>query len=119
MKRKNRLKNIEKKKCVEINATNLTVNENSVADIVSDWTKIPVKRLTEGETKRLAALEKELHKRVIGQEEAVKAVAQAVKRGRVGLKDPNRPIGSFLVPWTDRCRQNRTFKGTCGSCVWQ
>lgn len=75
---------------------NLTVNENSVADIVSDWTKIPVKRLTEGETKRLAALEKELHKRVIGQEEAVKAVAQAVKRGRVGLKDPNRPIGSFL-----------------------
>ena len=74
----------------------LTVNENSVADIVSDWTKIPVKKLTEGETRRLASLEKELHKRVIGQEEAVKAVAQAVKRGRVGLKDPNRPIGSFL-----------------------
>nr|WP_295264162.1 ATP-dependent Clp protease ATP-binding subunit [uncultured Blautia sp.] len=74
----------------------LTVTENSVADIVSDWTKIPVKKLTGGETKRLAALEKELHKRVIGQEEAVKAVAQAVKRGRVGLKDPQRPIGSFL-----------------------
>ena len=74
----------------------LTVTEASVADIVSDWTKIPVQRLTEGETKRLAHLEKELHKRVIGQEEAVKAVAQAVKRGRVGLKDPNRPIGSFL-----------------------
>ncbi len=74
----------------------LTVTENSVADIVSDWTKIPVQRLTEGETKRLAHLEKELHKRVIGQDEAVKAVAQAVKRGRVGLKDPGRPIGSFL-----------------------
>ena len=74
----------------------LTVTENSVADIVSDWTKIPVKKLTDGETKRLAALEKELHKRVIGQDEAVKAVAQAVKRGRVGLKDPHRPIGSFL-----------------------
>lgn len=74
----------------------LAVTEASVADIVSDWTKIPVKRLTEGETKRLAHLEKELHKRVIGQEEAVKAVAQAVKRGRVGLKDPGRPIGSFL-----------------------
>ena len=74
----------------------LTVTENSVADIVSDWTKIPVKKLTDGETKRLAALEKELHKRVIGQNEAVKAVAQAVKRGRVGLKDPHRPIGSFL-----------------------
>lgn len=74
----------------------LMVTEVSVADIVSDWTKIPVQRLTEGESKRLANLEKELHKRVIGQEEAVSAVAQAVKRGRVGLKDPARPIGSFL-----------------------
>ena len=72
------------------------VDEKAVADIVSDWTKIPVQRLTESETKRLAQLEKELHKRVIGQEESVKAVAQAVKRGRVGLKDPARPIGSFL-----------------------
>lgn len=74
----------------------MVVTEIAIADIISDWTKIPVQRLTEGETKRLAHLEKELHKRVIGQEEAVKAVAQAVKRGRVGLKDPNRPIGSFL-----------------------
>ena len=72
------------------------VDEKAVATIVSDWTKIPVQRLTEGETRRLAQLEKELHKRVIGQEEAVRAVSQAVKRGRVGLKDPNRPIGSFL-----------------------
>ncbi|MDO5136453.1 MAG: ATP-dependent Clp protease ATP-binding subunit [Eubacteriales bacterium] len=74
----------------------LVVDEGAVASIVSDWTKIPVQRLTEGETKRLAQLEKELHKRVVGQEEAVAAVAQAVKRGRVGLKDPRRPIGSFL-----------------------
>ncbi|MGN8631442.1 ATP-dependent Clp protease ATP-binding subunit [Blautia sp. HCP3S3_G3] len=74
----------------------MVVTELSVADIISDWTRIPVQRLTEGETKRLAHLEKELHRRVIGQEAAVKAVAQAVKRGRVGLKDPNRPIGSFL-----------------------
>ena len=74
----------------------LVVDEAAVAATISDWTKIPLQRLTEGETKRLARLEKELHKRVIGQEEAVKAVAQAVKRGRVGLKDPNRPIGSFL-----------------------
>ena len=74
----------------------LGVDEAAVAATISDWTKIPLQRLTEGETKRLARLEKELHKRVIGQEEAVKAVAQAVKRGRVGLKDPNRPIGSFL-----------------------
>ena len=72
------------------------VDEKAVASIVSDWTKIPVQRLTEAETRRLAQLEKELHKRVIGQEEAVHAVSQAVKRGRVGLKDPNRPIGSFL-----------------------
>ena len=72
------------------------VDEKAVASIVSDWTKIPVQRLTEGETRRLAQLEKELHKRVIGQEEAVRAVSQAVKRGREGLKDPNRPIGSFL-----------------------
>ena len=74
----------------------MAVTEGSVAGIISDWTKIPLQRLTEGETKRLARLEKELHKRVVGQEEAVNAVAQAVKRGRVGLKDPARPIGSFL-----------------------
>lgn len=72
------------------------VDEEAVADIVSGWTKIPVNKLAEGESRRLARLEKTLHKRVIGQEEAVKAVAQAVKRGRVGLKDPSRPIGSFL-----------------------
>ena len=72
------------------------VTENTVADIISEWTRIPVKKLTESETKRLSRLEKELHRRVIGQDEAVRAVAQAVKRGRVGLKDPNRPIGSFL-----------------------
>ncbi|MCF0133208.1 MAG: ATP-dependent Clp protease ATP-binding subunit [Blautia sp.] len=74
----------------------LIVDENVIASVVSDWTKIPVQKLTQGETKRLAQLEKELRRRVIGQEEAVAAVAQAVKRGRVGLKDPNRPIGSFL-----------------------
>lgn len=74
----------------------LQVNEEDIAGIVSDWTKIPVQRLAEGESKRLARLEKELHKRVIGQNEAVDAVAKAIKRGRVGLKDPNRPTGSFL-----------------------
>ncbi len=72
------------------------VTEETVAEVISEWTKIPVQKLTEGETRRLARLEAELHKRVIGQEEAVKAVSQAVKRGRVGLKDPKRPIGSFL-----------------------
>ncbi|MDD6215228.1 MAG: ATP-dependent Clp protease ATP-binding subunit, partial [Roseburia sp.] len=73
-----------------------TVGENEIADVVSGWTKIPVKKLTEGEAQRLRKLETTLHKRVIGQEDAVTAVAKAVRRGRVGLKDPNRPIGSFL-----------------------
>ena len=75
---------------------NRSVTEEAVADIVSGWTKIPVSQLQEEETKRLARLESVLHKRVVGQEEAVAAVAKAIKRGRVGLKDPNRPIGSFL-----------------------
>ena len=72
------------------------LKENDVASIVSQWTKIPVVRLAEKESKRLARLEGELHKRLIGQDEAVKAVSSAVRRGRVGLKDPNRPTGSFL-----------------------
>ena len=75
----------------------LVVTEEAVAEVVSDWTKIPVKKLAEGESKRLAKLEQILHRRVIGQDEAVTAVARAVKRGRVGLKDPKRPIGSFLL----------------------
>ncbi len=72
------------------------MGEDEIADIVSGWTKIPVKRLAEGEAARLRRLESTLHKRVIGQEDAVGAVAKAVRRGRVGLKDPRRPIGSFL-----------------------
>ena len=74
----------------------MQVTEENIAQIVSSWTKIPVQKLAQKESKRLASLEKELHKRVIGQEEAVEAVAKAIKRGRVGLKDPSRPIGSFL-----------------------
>lgn len=72
------------------------VGENEIAEVVSQWTKIPVKKLAEEETAKLRKLESVLHKRVVGQEEAVNAVAKAVRRGRVGLKDPNRPIGSFL-----------------------
>ena len=74
----------------------MQVTEENIAQIVSSWTKIPVQKLAQKESKRLAGLEKELYKRVIGQEEAVEAVAKAIKRGRVGLKDPARPIGSFL-----------------------
>lgn len=72
------------------------VTEEQIAATVSRWTKIPVQRLAEAESQRLRRLEQTLHKRVIGQDEAVTAVAKAVKRGRVGLKDPKRPIGSFL-----------------------
>lgn len=72
------------------------VTEDDIADVVSAWTKVPVRKLKESDTERLVKLEQILHGRVIGQEEAVSAVARAVKRGRVGLKDPKRPVGSFL-----------------------
>ena len=72
------------------------LSPEDVAEVVHMWTKIPVTRLTEKENKRLMRLEKTLHKRIIGQDEAVTKIAKAVRRGRVGLKDPNRPIGSFL-----------------------
>lgn len=78
------------------NSNRPVVTEEAVADTVSGWTRIPVEKLKETESKRLARLENILHKRVIGQEEAVTAVAKAIRRGRVGLKDPKRPIGSFL-----------------------
>lgn len=74
----------------------LTVGEGEIADVVSGWTKIPVRKLEEEESERLKRLEAILHERVVGQEEAVKAVSRAIRRGRVGLKDPKRPIGSFL-----------------------
>lgn len=74
----------------------LTVGENEVADVVAGWTKIPVKKLAEEESERLKNLENILHERVVGQEEAITAVSKAIRRGRIGLKDPKRPIGSFL-----------------------
>ena len=85
---KNYEKKMQEKDCV--------VDENAIAEVVSIWTKIPVKKLAEKESERLLKLETTLHKRVIGQEEAVGAVARAIRRGRVGLQDPNRPLGSFL-----------------------
>ena len=72
------------------------VDEEDIARVVSVWTKVPLEKIAEKESERLLKLEDELHKRVIGQEEAVTAVAKAMRRGRTGLKDPNRPIGSFL-----------------------
>jgi ATP-dependent Clp protease ATP-binding subunit ClpC len=84
---------VEEKKRTE---DQLVVNDSEIADIVSSWTKIPVRKLEEEESQRLQNLENILHERVIGQEEAVTAVSKAIRRGRVGLKDPDRPIGSFL-----------------------
>ena len=80
----------------ELGKTVPEVNEENIADIVSSWTGIPVSRLVEAETQRLLAMESEIHKRLIGQDEAVKIVCQAVRRARAGLKDPRRPIGSFI-----------------------
>ena len=84
-------KSIERK-----NKRRVAVSARDVADVVSSWTKIPVKQLEEKESERLMRLESTLHRRMIGQDEAVTAVAKAIRRGRVGLKDPKRPIGSFL-----------------------
>lgn len=80
----------------EKNNRNLVVDEDSIALVVSDWTKIPVNKLSIGESERLMKLEETLHERVVGQDEAVTSIARAIRRGRVGLKDPKRPIGSFL-----------------------
>ena len=77
-------------------ARELQVTENEIAAVIADWTKIPVQKLQEEEMERLRHLEEILHERVVGQEEAVTAISKAVRRGRVGLKDPKRPIGSFL-----------------------
>mgnify|MGYP004468126451 FL=1 len=74
----------------------ITLTEEDIAEVISSWTRIPVKKLTQDENEKLKNLEKSLHERVVGQNEAVEAVAKAIRRGRVGLKDPNRPIGSFL-----------------------
>ncbi len=80
----------------EKNEKKLIIDENEIAEVVSKWAKIPVKKLEEEETQRLNNLEATLHQRVVGQNEAVVAVSKAIRRGRVGLKDPKRPIGSFL-----------------------
>ncbi|MBR7163068.1 MAG: ATP-dependent Clp protease ATP-binding subunit, partial [Clostridia bacterium] len=82
-----------REKCKDIK---LSIGEDEIAEIVSGWTGIPVKRITEGESEKLARLEDVLAKRVVGQDEAVSAVAKAIKRARAGLKDPKRPIGSFI-----------------------
>ena len=103
----------------EKNSRPLFVDEEEIADVVSGWTKIPVSKLKEEETERLLKLESILHERVVGQEEAVTAVSKAIRRGRVGLKDPRRPIGSFLflgptgVGKTELCKALAEAIGRC------
>ncbi len=91
-----RIKAIRRQMEEERNSSKAVVTDNDIAGVIADWTKIPVQKLQEEETERLRKLEEILHKRVVGQEEAVNAVSKAVRRGRAGLKDPRRPIGSFL-----------------------
>ena len=91
-----KIESIHKKIENERKKQNICVDDNDIAAVIADWTKIPVQKLQEAETERLKKLEQILHERVVGQKEAVEAVSKAVRRGRVGLKDPDRPIGSFL-----------------------
>lgn len=93
---KEKLGNMKKEWTTHNSVKTLTVNEEKIAKVVSNWTKIPIEKLTEKESEKLLNLENILHKRVIGQNEAVKSIARAVRRARVGIKDPNRPIGSFI-----------------------
>ena len=95
-KKREKIEKIREKWQKEKTSRKLTVGEGEIVDVVSGWTKIPVRKLAEEESERLRKLESILHERVVGQEEAVTAVAKAIRRGRVGLKDPKRPIGSFL-----------------------
>lgn len=93
---KDELSQIKKEWTTNNQVNSLTVSEENIANVVSSWTKIPVEKLTEKESDKLLRMEEILKKRVVGQEEAVKAVARAVRRARVGLRDPKRPIGSFI-----------------------
>ena len=87
----------DNKKWKNKTSKNVTIlNDEDIAEVIASWTNIPVKKLTQDENEKLKNLEENLHKRVVGQNEAVEAVAKAIRRGRVGLKDPKRPIGSFL-----------------------
>ena len=83
------------------------VNEESIAEVLALWTGIPVYKLTEEETAKLLRMEEELHKRIVGQDDAIKAVSQAIRRTRAGLKDPKRPSGLVHLLGPVGCRQDR------------
>ncbi|MDE7348066.1 MAG: ATP-dependent Clp protease ATP-binding subunit, partial [Clostridia bacterium] len=91
-----KLKEERNKWAIDTSASNMSIDETDIANIVSSWTKIPVTKLTQSESEKLLGMEDILKKRVIGQDEAVEAISRAVRRARVGIKDPKRPIGSFI-----------------------
>ena len=97
LRKKERIEKLKEKWETQRTGSEIVVGEEEIADVVAMWTKIPVTKIAQAESERLMQLEETLHHRVVGQEEAVSAVATAVKSGRVGLKDPKRPIGSFLL----------------------
>ena len=99
-------------------STEIVIEENDVADIISKWTGIPVKSIQFEESQRLLNLESILHERVIGQKEAVSSVSKAIRRSRVGLKNPSRPIRLFPFPWTYWCWKNRAIKSTGRCSIW-
>lgn len=110
----NYLKNdLDTKREIWINETNqkiITIGANEIAEVLSRWTGIPVTKINQDENEKLKNLEKILHQRVVGQNEAVMAVSKAIRRSRVGLKDPNRPIGSFLFLGPTGVRKNGTYQ---------
>lgn len=99
--------------------TDSEVTTEDIASVVANWTGIPVVKLKEEETERLLKMEEILHKRVIGQEDAVKSISRAVRRARAGLKDPKRPIGSFIFPWSNRGRKDRAGARAGRGAVWR
>lgn len=113
-----KLTRLEKKNEKDPKKQEIEIGENEIAKVVAMWTKIPVQKLAEKESEKLLKLESILHKRVIGQEEAVKAVSRAMRRGRVGLKDPNRPIGSFLFLGPTGVGKTELSNGSGRSHVW-
>ena len=91
----------------------LTLKEENIAEVVSAWTGIPVSKVSEDESKKLKNLEENLHKRVIGQNEAVEKVTEAIMRSRAGIGDPKKPIGSFMFLGPTGVRKDRACKSTC------
>lgn len=109
----------EKEKWNNDNVKAITViTEDNIAEVIAKWTNIPVKKITQDENEKLKNLEIELHKRVVGQNQAIEAVSKSIRRGRVGVKDPNRPIGSFLFLGPTGVRKNRNIKSISRSFIW-